>query len=554
VTTIDAAGPALQARLLANEIDKGLRLTWHRKGTVGTAAILGLLNYLGINLFIGGGHMIPALMQLTLPGLLAVTVAQAASMNGSGGIAEEVNGGTLEQTRLSPASAYLQVIGRMGALAIEGVLVAVVLAIVFTAWFGLDYAGHATAALPAVLTVLDALGYGLLMTAFTLRVASIGAIVHVFNMAIMFFGGMLVPVTRFPGPDPNRQRLRPDVAGRPVVQHHPDRRDRAELVRRDAAVAAGPHRGADRRGTGGVRRRPASRIARRSSEPTMTNLTTDRTAPLQIGAYFGAVGNEIHKGLRFAWAERLQILIELPMFAVFVLLLGPLLGQGNGFAEGTASWSLDSRTTSMLVVWFVPFTFFYMQVVKTFWRLLAEIQAGTIEQVFLSPLPSWLVVAAGRVLAAFLETVFVAVALYGIVSIFVPLDLRWNVGALVPLASNVVAAVGLSLIIAGATLVWKRIQLVNDAVLLAVMLFSASALPLIDVPQWWATLGHFFPLTDVTGSLYRGLLTEQSIWVAWGTGGMVPMIAASLGYLAAGVLAFRLGARTPKRRGSLGRY
>lgn len=28
--------------------------------------------------------------------------------------------------------------------------------------------------------------------------ASIGAITHVFNMAIMFFGGMLVPVTAFP--------------------------------------------------------------------------------------------------------------------------------------------------------------------------------------------------------------------------------------------------------------------------------------------------------------------------------------------------------------------
>ncbi|NUR27901.1 MAG: ABC transporter permease [Catenulispora sp.] len=278
------------------------------------------------------------------------------------------------------------------------------------------------------------------------------------------------------------------------------------------------------------------------------------TTQLSPGAYFDAVGNEIRKGLRFAWSERLQILIELPMFAVFVLLLGPLLGQGHGLATGSTTWSLDSRTTSILVVWFVPFTFFYMQVVKTFWRLLAEIQAGTIEQVFLSPLPSWLVVATGRLLAAFLETLFVAAALYGIVSIFVPLHLTWNVAAVLPLLLNVFAAVGLSLIIAGATLVWKRIQLVNDAVLLVIMLFSASALPLIDVPHWWATIGHFVPLTDVTGSLYRALLTDRSIWITGGNGGLVPMIATSLGYLAAGILAFGLGARTAKRRGTLGRY
>src|SRR5260370_26078472 len=36
------------------------------------------------------------------------------------------------------------------------------------------------------------------MTALTLRVASIGAIVHVFGMVIMVFGGMLVPVSVFP--------------------------------------------------------------------------------------------------------------------------------------------------------------------------------------------------------------------------------------------------------------------------------------------------------------------------------------------------------------------
>lgn len=46
-------------------------------------------------------------------------------------------------------------------------------------------------------------------------------------------------------------------------------------------------------------------------------------------------------------------------------------------------------------------------------------------------------------------------------------------------------AVGTSLIIAGATLVWKLIQMVNDTRLTLVMLFSASAVPLIDVLGWW---------------------------------------------------------------------
>jgi hypothetical protein len=266
-----------------------------------------------------------------------------------------------------------------------------------------------------------------------------------------------------------------------------------------------------------------------------------------------ALRNEIRKGLRFAWSERLQILIELPMFAVFIILLGPLIGQGGNLASGRVDWTLNSQTTSAMIVWFVPFIFLYMQVVKMFWRLLGEIQAGTIEQVYLSPLPPWLVAAAGRVAAAILETLFVAAATYGIVSAFVGIHLHWTVAALLPAGAIMIAAIGLSLIIAGATLVYKRIQIVNDTVLLMVMIFSASALPLIHVPVWWANVSHAFPLTDGVGSLYAVMIAHRSL-TAWGIGGLVPLLTVSTAYLLAGIGTFILGERVAKNRGTLGRY
>jgi ABC-2 type transport system permease protein len=64
----------------------------------------------------------------------------------------------------------------MAALAVEGLLAAAVLAAILTAWFGLDYT-------------------------------------DVFNMAIMVFGGMLVPVTVFPGPIEIVSRLVPTALG-----------------------------------------------------------------------------------------------------------------------------------------------------------------------------------------------------------------------------------------------------------------------------------------------------------------------------------------------------
>lgn len=267
-----------------------------------------------------------------------------------------------------------------------------------------------------------------------------------------------------------------------------------------------------------------------------------------------ALGNEVHKGLLFAWSERLQILIELPFFALFVLLLGPLVGHGHAIAAGRVHWTLSSHTTSVLLVWFVPFVFFYMQVVKLFWRLLAEIQTGTIEQVYLSPLPSWLVVAAGRVVAATVETLVVASATYGIVVAVVPVHLHWTPAALLPVVAVMVAGVGLSLIIAGATLVWKRIQLINDAVLMFVMMFSAAAIPLIAVPAWWADTGRLFPLTAGVASLYTLLIRHGSLTTAWGMGGLVWLLVTPAAYLAAGITAFAVGECAAKRRGTLARY
>lgn len=188
----------VQARLAATETVKGVRLMWRRRSmvVVGIATMVG--SYLGISLFIGGGHLVKPLMILTLPGLLAVAVAQTAGIEGAGGIAEEINGGTLEQTQLGPAALPMQVLGRVAALAVEGLAAAAVLALVLIPSVGLHYEVHAAALVPAVLTVADALGYGLVIIALTVRVASIGAITHVFNMIIMVFGGMMVPITVFP--------------------------------------------------------------------------------------------------------------------------------------------------------------------------------------------------------------------------------------------------------------------------------------------------------------------------------------------------------------------
>lgn len=267
-----------------------------------------------------------------------------------------------------------------------------------------------------------------------------------------------------------------------------------------------------------------------------------------------SIGNEVRKGLLHAWSERLQIVIELPMFVIMIIMLGPLLGQGQNLAAGHAHWTLDPLRTAIMVAWYVPFIYFYMQIVKLFWRLLGEIQTGTVEQVYLSPLPSWLVTAAGRVTAAVAETIVVAGVTYGVVRAFVPLPMHWTIAALVPVIMITVSAIGVSLIVAGATMVWKRIQMINDTVLLLIFILSASAVPLIGVPAWWSTISRFTPLTNGVASLYQTMFLRHSLTQQWGNGVLVWLVATAAAYLVIGILAFRLGERTAKRLGTLGRY
>ncbi len=69
-----------QPRLAANEMTKGLRLMWRRRAMVIVGIAMNGLTYLGISLFIGGGHLVDELMILTFPALLAMVVASTSAI------------------------------------------------------------------------------------------------------------------------------------------------------------------------------------------------------------------------------------------------------------------------------------------------------------------------------------------------------------------------------------------------------------------------------------------------------------------------------------------
>jgi ABC-2 type transport system permease protein len=267
-----------------------------------------------------------------------------------------------------------------------------------------------------------------------------------------------------------------------------------------------------------------------------------------------AIGNETLKGLRHGWDERVQILIEMPLLVIFVLLLAYTVGQGSAIVEtGAIDWTIDARHATWLFIGVAAYTYTFLHLQKMFWRLLAEIQSGTLEQTYLSPLPSWIHVVGGRVVAAIAETAIVVAVMFGVTSLVVRLELSWRPNMVVPLALLIIGAAGLALIVAGTTLIWKRIQMLNDLVLLAVFFFSGAVLSRNDMPAWAETVGTPLFMTHTVAGL-RAVLLDGNTLTWGGSGGLAWMLSTAAAWFAAGLLVFRFCERTARRQGSLSQF
>lgn len=282
-----------------------------------------------------------------------------------------------------------------------------------------------------------------------------------------------------------------------------------------------------------------------------TPAARERISGLRAGAI--AIGNEVDKGLRFGWAERKQIALELAMFVPIFFLFAGVLGEGDEIVSGDFEWSFDGPRTDWLLVGFVFGMFFFLQVQKFFWRQLAEIQGGTLEQVYLSPLPWWLLAAVGRVLAAIVETLFVMGAVYLAVALTVGVDLAWHLAVSVPLLFLVAGSIGHTLLIGGLTMLLKRIEMLNETLLLLMFFGGGVFVPLDDMPRGLAGAARVLPLTHPIEAGRAILLDGDGLHLT-GDGGLLPMAALAALWLAAGAVIFHRAAQRVRRDGTLTRY
>jgi len=199
--------------MLRNETVKGLLVSWANWGTLVAALAVLVVFYLFVQFLIGAGRLVPALYAPTLLGFTAYALAYMVSLKAVAGTLEEMNAGTLEQMHLSPLPSWALSLGRLAAAVIEAVGLTALVSAGLILVLGIDISYRIDALVPLTLTILDVAGFGLLLGALAIRVASIGAILHVMQGVVLLLNGSFVPVSLFPSGLQVVSRLLPTTLG-----------------------------------------------------------------------------------------------------------------------------------------------------------------------------------------------------------------------------------------------------------------------------------------------------------------------------------------------------
>jgi ABC-2 type transport system permease protein len=106
--------------------------------------------------------------------------------------------GTFMQSLLSPLRPSVLIVGRLVGVLVEGILSAVLVAVLFIPLLGLHIPFRWEVLIPAVLALAEAAGFALFIGGLALIVNSIGAIIHVLWSLLMMVNGSFIPVDAFP--------------------------------------------------------------------------------------------------------------------------------------------------------------------------------------------------------------------------------------------------------------------------------------------------------------------------------------------------------------------
>lgn len=252
---------------------------------------------------------------------------------------------------------------------------------------------------------------------------------------------------------------------------------------------------------------------------------------------------EMQKGFWLLWSYRYNSIAELFGIGIIFIGLSFLLGRGE----------IESAEVTSTLLGYLVWFFGSSAISDMSYNLTEEARAGTVEQMFMSPVPMGIIVL-GRVfttlIIAIIEISLVAIGVMLVLNVRLPLRLE---GIPVFLLTTL-GLLGFGFIMGGITLLYKQVYSISNLVENGLIFLTGALVPVSFFPNWLEFLSKLLPSTQGIIVLRNVMLEQQSLLAAWQDGSLFLLLLNSTIYFVGGWLVFLWCEKLVKQKGTLGQY
>jgi ABC-2 type transport system permease protein len=253
--------------------------------------------------------------------------------------------------------------------------------------------------------------------------------------------------------------------------------------------------------------------------------------------------NETYKRLLLLWAYKFNFFTQMIMFGFIFIGISFFISGGQPNTGQLAPALLG------YLLWFYALA----AIGDMSWGLREETQTGTLEQMYMSPLPTGVLMLGRSVASLIVSTMMVsitAVVLILLLNVHLPMRL-----AGVPVFVLTIAGLyGFAFMLAGATLIFKQVEALANALQNMLLFLNGAFLPVERLPGWLEVFAHTLPTTQGIIVLRRVVLDGASLAQVWQDGSLIWLTIHSTLYFVVGWFVFRWCEQKARQRGALGQY
>jgi ABC-2 type transport system permease protein len=256
-----------------------------------------------------------------------------------------------------------------------------------------------------------------------------------------------------------------------------------------------------------------------------------------------ALLGEVRKGLLVGWTYRINWLTGLLTLGFIFLVIVFFLGGGV----------LDPGQMTSSLLGYLTWMYAALAISDLSYGLRGEMNAGTLEQMSMSPAPVGLILL-GRVIANLIVTTAQVLLMGTVMSLIlgIHIPLQWR--GLPVLLLTLFGILGFGFVIAGVVLVFKQVESLANLIQNGLAFLNGSFLPIDALPGWMAGFARVLPSTQGIVVLRRVVLEDRSLASVWRDGSLPWLILHSAIWFVVGWLVFGFGERVAQEQGSLGQY